>query len=494
MKLKELFKVGVEDPLGYKPVSNGIKPVHIANGLCRATLGEYYDPRLLNRTLNRWARREERHSTDDIVAEATERFGEFASPDHRERLNELRELLRGVMGADGAVFDKNDMCSYTLTHRTHVTSDRNDWRTGRFLYQVLSADLGGGPSPSLALLKKLLSDDSDEISILSLPLTADEEPRSAAVDDDIADALETKGVSEGVRTFRSPILREIRLGFDTLAQFERAQGSKLHSLRRLVAFATFSVFLHIINRSLDYEDGRSFLRRRPPLLLDFMQEGWSPVAVASYATYNLACKSIGHMIEHGIRAALAGERQRWSTTAAETFISEIELGGGDRLQERKRAHFLESFRSYSASNAVAEALCLATVDTLLQDMSGTPYDFARMLGVRGGLLAPRARRAVKKRYAPSPELLEVLLASVVSPGEDLDLVQLGDRLWDRYGVLTGARPGDAAELARWSILDATKEDLVRNGHALQTMLIEIGYAKRYADGVTVIRLAGGAAA
>jgi hypothetical protein len=492
MKLQDYFKHGVVEPLGYSPTSSSIKPVHVANGLCRASLGEYYDPRILNHALNRWANRgaEERHPTEELVAEATDRLGDFALTRNRHRLNELRELLRGVLGADGAVFDKNENCSYTLTHRAHVTRDHNDRGTGVFLYHLLAADLGHGKSPALALIGELLSDGSDEISVLSLPLIADEEPTTFSVDDDsLPEALKTKAGADGGRTFRSPIARELRAGFDALAAYERARGSKLHSLRRLVSFCGLSLFLHIVNRSLDYEDGRSFRARRPPLLLDFVQTGWSPVAVASQGTYNLACKSIERMVGHGIRKALTDEHgERWTTRQVEAFIGEVELRGSRRVQDRKRKHFLEVFRSYAGATAVADAFALAAVDQLLEDMSGTPFDFARALGVRGGLLAPRGQRAVRKRYAPSPELLEVLLASTVLAGEELEVAELAERWWERYGIITGARQADAAELTRWSILDAAKEDLVSNADALRATLVDIGYARPYADGVTIIRL------
>ena len=493
MKLSDYFRGGVVDPLGYSPTSASIKPVHIANGLSRAVLGQYYDPLLLNRALNRWAGKgtQERHPTDDLVEEAGEVLGDLALPSNRHALDELRQLLKGVLDADSGVYDKNDNCSYTLTHRSHVTRDHNDRRTGDFLFRVLSVDLGQGPSPAIALLRALLSDASDEISVVSLPLTQGEEPLEHTVDLERAPASIATRTSRGQLLFRSSALRAIREGFDTLAAFERARGSKLHSLRRLVSFSTFSIFLHLVNRSLDYEDGRQHHRRRPPILLDCVQRGWTSVAVASHATYLLACKSIDRMVWHGMRAALAEEHgDRWTTRAVEDFIADVELRGPARAQERRRQHFSDVFQSYRAGGAkVGEAFNLAVVDALFEDMSGTPEDFARALGVRGGLLAPRGHRAVKKRYAPSPEMLEVLLAASVPLDEELHLEDLAERWWELFGIVVGGRRDDAATLARWSILDATKADLAANAQALRDSLIEIGYARRYADGVTIIRSA-----
>ena len=139
--------------------------------------------------------------------------------------------------------------------------------------------------------------------------------------------------------------------------------------------------------------------------------------------------------------------------------------------------------------ALVEAFNLAVVDALFEDMSGTPEDFARALGVREGLLAPRGHHAVKKRYAPSPEMLEVLLAASVPLDEELHLEDLAERWWELFGIVVDNRRDDAATLARWSILDATKADLAANAQALRDSLIEIGYARRYADGVTIIRSA-----
>jgi hypothetical protein len=492
VKLQDYFKDGVITPLGYSPTSGSIKPVHVANGLFRAALGEYYDPRVLNKMLIRWANRgaEERHPTEELVDAAGARLGDLALSANHQRLNELRELLKGVLGADGAVFDKNENCSYTLTHRTHLTADHNDRGTGDFLFRLLKVDLGRGPSPVLELLRELLGESSDEISVLSLPLTAGEDATVYELDErDLPESLKVRSGAEG-KVFRSPIVRELRAGFDTLATFERARGSKLHSLRRIVTFATFALIQHVVHRALDYEDGRQFRAARPPMLLDFVQGGWSSIAVASQGTYNLACKAIERMVGHGVRARLVEEHgERWTTRQVEQFVEEIELRGPEKAQERRRKHFSEVFKSYAAGGGtISDAFGHAIVDVLLEDLSGSPFDFMRALGVRGGLLAPRGQRAVKKRYAPSPELLEVLLASTLEHEEEVELEQLADRWRDRFGIVTGALPTDARDLARCSILDATKEDLAGNAEALRAMLIEIGYARRYADGVTVIRL------
>jgi hypothetical protein len=259
-------------------------------------------------------------------------------------------------------------------------------------------------------------------------------------------------------------------------------------LRRLVSFASFAIFFHLIHRGLDYEPRDRQLTRRVPTLLDFTRGGWTPIALASHGTYSLAIKGIERMMAEGIQRALTEEEDAWSVARVEQFIEVVALQGSNSRQAQKRRQFLEMFRSYATdSDNVVQAASFAIVDSLVDEMSGMPIDFARALGVRCGLLAPRGQRAVKKRYAPSAELLEVLLAATLRPDEDVELVELANLWWDRWGIMVGARPGDAQELARWAVQNATKEDLAANANALREALIEIGYARRYADGVTIIR-------
>jgi hypothetical protein len=205
-------------------------------------------------------------------------------------------------------------------------------------------------------------------------------------------------------------------------------------------------------------------------------------------------KKIEAMITHGVRNVLVEEHgERWTTKQIEDFIDEIEFKGGEKKKERSRKHFREVYRSYAqAMRTNVDAFVHAMVDVMLEELSGTPFDFARALGVRGGLLAPRGQRAVKKRYAPSPELLEVLLAASMEPGEELELNELAERWRTKFGIITGALRSDSRDLGSASVFDATKEDLVRNAEALKDTLIGIGYGRRYADGVTIIRLSGGA--
>lgn len=493
MTLDEYLRRGVIDDLGYSPVSSSIKPVHIANGLGRAAVGEYYDPVLLNHALVRWAKRgaEERHSTSEFAAEAGTRLGTLGTPAEHTKLNELRGLLRDVMGADDAVFDKNEYTSYTLTHKTHLTKDHNDRHTGDFLFRLLAADLGSGPSPALALLRRLLTDDEDEISSLAWPLTVGEPATVYELDSTDRPTSLALRSHDGKQAFRSPIARELRSAFDRLAKFENARGSKLQSLRRVVMLASMAIYLHLVHRVLDLGDGRSYKSRRRPMLLDFTHGGWTQTALASHGTYTLAVKGIEEMMVLGVRGALEQEHAQWTKRRFMQLADSLTFQGSASRQAQKRGQLLDVFNSYAAESNILDAAAYAIVDGLVDEMSGTPIDFARSLGVRSGLLAPRGNRAVKKRYAPSAELLETLLVATIDIDQDLELSELADVWAERFNILIGARSADSGDLSDWAINNATKEDLTANASALRERLIDMGYARRYADGVTVIRVGVG---
>ncbi len=393
---------GVIAELGYRPTSSSIKPVHIANGLGRAAVAEHYDPKLLNHALVRWAKRgsEERHSTEDFVADAQARLGAFGDAEQRMKLNELRGLLRDVLGADDAVFNKNEYTSYSLTHRTHLTRDSNDRHTGEFIFRLLAADLGSGPSPALKLLRELLSDDSDEITSIAWPLTVGEAPTVCEIDPKERPGSLVMRSQDGRPTFRSPIVRELRAAFDRLAQFEKARGSKLQSLRRIVMLASVAIYLHLVHRVLDLGDGRTYKTRRRPMLLDFTYGGWTPTALASHGTYTLAVKSIEEMMVLGIRAALEQEYAQWTKRRFAQLVETMTFQGSPARQEQKRKQLLDVFNSYAAEANILDAAAFAIVDGLVEEMSGTPIDFARSLGVRSDswrLRQPCGQEALRTR-------------------------------------------------------------------------------------------------
>ena len=126
--------------------------------------------------------------------------------------------------------------------------------------------------------------------------------------------------------------------------------------------------------------------------------------------------------------------------------------------------------------------------------STTPSDFCNVLGVKAGLVGPSGNATKYKRLLINRFLLETIVLSAVD-GEDLldglDLRKLGDILRGSYNIIIGTDTDvDYAVLDEFGIASGTPEDLrgelSDNAKAIANMLISMGLAKRYADGVTII--------
>ena len=126
--------------------------------------------------------------------------------------------------------------------------------------------------------------------------------------------------------------------------------------------------------------------------------------------------------------------------------------------------------------------------------STTPSDFCNVLGVKAGLVGPSGNATKYKRLLINRFLLETIVLSVVDP-EDLedgiDLRRLGELLRDSYRIIIGTDTDiDYELLDSFGIAAGTPEDLrgelSENARAIANMLISMGLAKRYADGVTII--------
>ena len=74
----------------------------------------------------------------------------------------------------GAVNQGNRNSTYNITADFHLTADSHDKGIGRFLYELLTTDLGSGESPACEVIRTALKRHDDEISLLTIPLAADE--------------------------------------------------------------------------------------------------------------------------------------------------------------------------------------------------------------------------------------------------------------------------------------------------------------------------------
>jgi len=465
---------------GYLPTSNSTKPAHVANGWFRRVLGRRFDPVLLNRTLVHWAKGLEANPSEKLLAEFPSVFEPFGPQSKRREFAEFRADLKLLVSPLGAVNKGNNFSSYNATSERHLTEDGNDRGTGLFLYYLLATDLGEGPSSAIDLLKHILENPKDEVSAITTPLTHSAVKVDVAIGSYPADSVFKK---RG-KSFISQTLTNLRHGFDSLTEFEESSGGGLDALRRFVAFGVFSILLHLQNRAAEM-DGE---QKQSPMLLYFSERQRDTAYQTSHATYNLNRRAIETLYTNRFCNWLQGRiGARPTERKCEAFLGEVEIGkNSDKLRESLR----RSFQAYCGQFGRLDAMAEAVRETVFRDVTGTPLDFYRALGVRCGFVRPAGNNAVRKYYTLEGTLLEAVLASVL-PGGEMTYQDFLSLMFERYGLLVGGRPEDVGILMDNGIGSATVQDLRRNSHAFRGQLLSLGWARQYADGVLMVQVPEG---
>lgn len=471
------------EDIGFEPRNKSIKPVHIANGLGRRLMGRTYATHALAQMLRRWVENQKLNVLDERYPNAVilERYGDaFASASgtmiDQAALSDLRTLARGAIGADDAVWEIPDKSSYTLSNERYLTRDPSDYRAGLFLSRLLEA---GGPGRAARRLRTLLKSGSDPWTVIGEPML-----NLADVREEPGDRPEIATLSDGLfetdaaGNLISPSLRRLRTAFDRLAEFEEAEHSKLNSLRRLVLFGCFALHVHLLSRWSEASPGAP----RPPIFLDLYNGDRVAIRDASRATVRAAGDAVEGLLYHRIGEYLeevVREPQHWDAILSSQSVRERIASYGNDYGTQLRA------------------IQDAYLDVGLEAIGCQPIEYLTELGRRAGYMTPWAVQGrggkLQKRYGLNHEFLEVLVAATVGPRDFMEFNEFLDRLRDDYGIVVG-RPLDDDAIRRNNLnsgqfgtpTSIREEELRRNVAALRKAIEEIGYAKSYADGRTLI--------
>jgi hypothetical protein len=399
---------------------------------------------------------------------------------HRE-FKEFRSDLKLLVSPTGGAVNKgNRQSSYNITCEQHLTEDYNDRSVGAFLYQLIATELGGKRSPVYDLLTDILKNPKDEVSALTAPLTFNAAESDVAIGNYPAESVFKKRGKQ----FQSRVLQNLRSGFDNVADFELNYGGGLDALRRLVAFGVFSVLIHMANRRDEFAGAAEFA----PQLLYFPDRQRNTAYLASHYTYNFTRQAIESLYTDRLRGWLEPRiGPKPTAKKCEQFVAEQDFGPASPL---RREQLLMSYQSYVSQMSSLTAMAEALRETIFRDLSGTPLEFYRGLGVRLGYLRPAGNSAVRKYYTLEGGLLEAVLASILPKGE-MTFHQFLNELYARYGLITGGRPEDSELLMSNGIGHATVQDLRANAGVFRQLLLSLGWARQFADGVLVVQVPEG---
>jgi hypothetical protein len=492
-----------DEDFGFLPTNSSMKPVHVANGLSRRLVGFSVDHTPLARVLRQFVKKqkagyiEERNPNSDILADFPDRFRDtYGNNPSDEHLTTFRSLAKETLGADGAVFETNQ-ASFTLSHHRMITGDISDNGSGDLLAALLTAGEHRRPAVGAALVRDLLREDADPWTMIGWPMLDLGVEREATLSgaaltrsERVASLLATD--TSGLLV--SPTLRELRARYDQLAEYESAYGAKLTALRRMVLFGCFAIHVHMIRRCGDVlpaADGP-----RPPILLDLFDGRRRSLREASAATLQAGFRAIEQLVLYRIREHIRLVTSSRGEEKVGEFVDSLPVNADNDLI---RAEYAAQLVGVAPGDALAEAFWKTGYSGVgPKSVKGFPWHALLALGRRSGYLLPyddRGRGGKEhKRYGANAEFAEVLVAATVRPGEPADFDEFLDRLRESFGIVVGRRadfdiirrndlyPGNGIKRS----VSVNENDLRANLLAFKSLIIEIGFAKSYADGRTVV--------
>jgi hypothetical protein len=488
LKLNNINGEASEWAYGFKATSRSIKPVHLAQVLFSHSTGHVHS----SDALFEFAEKPSKTPSSDLPDEITEKF-EFDSREKDEQLDRLRQTLRKVLANDNALYASQQGSAPTCTSDWFLISATAGVTVGRFIYHLMQHS-GGGLEDKL---RDQLSDHHDSISVLFRPLMKEAERESATVkswtgpdaDDPFADDKVAPELAKGYSTLGMH-LKESRSG---ALNYPR-------DLRRVVKYGGFCLYVFMANRHNELREDEGSRSTRVPLLFNYTGKKDNPVANASLQCYDLVGSEVQATSRLGVEAVLdkRGYRDQGEYSESDILqkIEDRELLDLSRQKESKLEEDYETFRHLfegDPADDTFERLVNTVTDAIHQSRykTYTPVDTIQTYAWRAGIIKPRGNRANERRFSPDPSVLETIILSVIEPTEQIPLQELCERLRLRYGILVGGTNSDRAHLDQWDIsvgASAVESDPLsnRNYEAFKQAVIDLGFAREYADGVTIV--------
>lgn len=474
------------DTLGFNPTSNSTKPLYVANGLFRSCLGKYCDIR----DIHEWVVSERKSNSKALAStELGDKYKEILFLDNDESvegIKEARYVLEQIFNPDSTVHPSYSSSALNISSlwlvRNRVLSEA---RLGDFIYDILAYPMEGKPSPAISLIKDALNDDDDDITKLVKPIiTSSYKERLTNLE------VTAKSIEMNISK------TAIRLSFDNLATNMIYTGQAENSLlvlKRMANLAVFSAYFYIvdINHALYGGD-------RIPLLIDSASD-LDAIERASEYSFISCRKSVEAFAINVIEDFLRHDcliADIYNPEACRTFLHGIALSSKNENDNAREAllHYLDIFLidGDKPLHALARSIQLAIYTYTYPN--NTPSDFCRVLGTKAGLVGPSGNAVKFKRLLIHRFLLETIVLGTVTLSDiqdGIELRELGELLREQYGIIIGTDTDkDYRMLEQAKIAQDAPEDLrgelAHNAYNIADMLITIGLAKRYADGVTII--------
>lgn len=486
---------------GCGAMTGKIKPVHIANGLFREKLGSVGKTANLKLMLVYTAAgssEEERQSAmESLLEKAGDSWGRLADDALTKEGalgRQVLPMLRTLLGTDGAVFGKSiDQSSLTTPTGLLVTGDPSDEHAGALLKALWKVQTPRSESDQslLDLLESIIDPQrdlgtADDLTVLFSPLV--EEVKTRNLDEVALQCEDIKQFLERQENY-DPVMWELRQAADLLCVYENAvRPNPIATLERIICLGSLTIFFYMATR------GRTWagLPARP-LLLQAIGKLDSPVARAS---------------EQSVQELIVSDSKRYLVALLKALVEPLgsqpdgwlDLWKKGDLRPRLVDHYnlapkpkdIQEMNDFdwlvrqSDDDVEPNDLLGEIVDKVKEKDS--LEDYLRLLGLRSGLLYPQQKN-FKKRVCPEDRVIEVLVAGTTDViNEMIEYQDFLERLWRRFGIVTGGLPEDEYRLTEAGVQRVSSKYLRENSEALLKRLEEQGLAKRMADSKALVGL------
>ena len=472
--------------IGFNPTSTSTKPLYVANSLFRACTG--IECKLED--VHEWVvseRRVKAKPSQDILDSYKDII--YASGDDIvDDIKEIRFFLEKLFNPDTTVFPSYPNSVLNIPSkwlvRSYVKAEAN---IGDYLYKILNASIEGKKSPAIRVIEDALLNDDDDYTRTIKPIIV----RKAE-----EDRITRNDLNNDEHELTSDELT-IRRGFDCLAENciiynSEHGGNSLLTLRRMVTYAMFAAFYHLININRASYSGVQI-----PLLLDAGTQMGS-IEIASEACF-ISCKKAvedyaTNYVYDWLKEAKVIVNPDSKNSCLKYISSEMVL---DKKVEDKgaRAVICQHIESNCQSGdapllATAKALQFAIYTYLYPNT--TPSDFCYYLGIKSGFVGPGGngyKRLLVNRFFFETVVLSVISSNDLNSG--IEFASLGQELRNSYNIIVGTDTDvDYSVLDDFGIAKTTPEnlrgELSSNAREIANMLVSMGLAKQYADGVTLV--------
>lgn len=495
MLLSELFDGCYERHFGFLMTTGKLKPVHLANGMFRHMLGGYHDIGAIVAEMHpvRKARGKNVGKPNEVSEKVKEiqvrAFRDFDGLRTNAKSMVVSTLKEALDVEDASFFGMHDRSSIAISSAAMVSADRQDRWLGRFVGSLF--DGTELKERVIELLERESKPPSDPLTCLAMPLLDNEPLRRPEV------KLREAHVPS------DEVLSAFRFAAHNLYTHEAALKSNLMTLQRAVLLG----FLGMLMQLRDV--ARNGCGNPHPLLLCMNPSSASPVTKASTACFDgwmrsaenfLSAKLTEDLLEQHTsgNAILPRLPPSLSDDDIREYVGKFEATKGKARQSVKtmamRLEFVRSARamhdaseSTTDTQVIAEVLGDALADTYLAeaDYSG-PRRLVEFLGGKAGMFYPRTwARREKRRFHASPALLEVMVMSCHSHGEDISGHDMVERLYKTFGFVTGYGDSDSERLQAFQV-DVERNLLTNNGAEFMRALEIQGMARVLADGVATV--------